>query len=821
MKMTLLKLFAKSYASTLKPNRWVCCLALLLTITAAATCFSADTHELVLQNSLGLSVEVNTKTGMYFVKYKGQLWFGPGLVSVLAKNRWYRSANIKYPEPAVYERQQGSLALEETQSRSGSDGLGSYDDIQLTWEVPADEIRLITGFKLYRDKPYLVFTQQFPNGFKNYASGDWIRPSVVFPQFLPDIESSRHDLYSWVTGGLDTHRFAYGPATSLSGTVDVLLLSDSEYNTAILSPFANYLVATQQNAPVATMDESDATKGTINCGIEGLIQNIPSGFKHEHILVVGNGVASTFRMWGSVLLEKAGKKVPSKYEGDNMKYPTYWDDYGAYYREHGFKEDGYATYEDIVLGIAEDAKKHGLRIGAYQVQDSDQMLLDQGLFEPRPDLFPHGLKWLHEKLSAPLEAYVAWIAPGGPYRKKYPLFETPKGNILGWPSGSMGDIFYSEEYWRDTANRLADWGAILLQQDYMSSYEGDPVMMADLNRMNTYYKNEAKALEAKGITMQYCMTLPRNVMESTENPIVISLQASRDHHVYTAEPNPEQRDDDPYVWKHLLFASALYGAVGLWPSRDNIQTVADPNAFEDILIANMMGGEIQLGHRIGECNFDLVRKTYREGDGLLLKPDHPIVPLDRCYHEGCAAGYTESDRDGHRWFYVVSFPISGHLSEFKVADIGVENKGKWVVYDYDSGSASLADPATPIYIKNEGKHQFLVIAPVFENGIAVLGDTDKFVTLADMRIQSVKAQGSMVQVGVISDSSHNPIVTGYASKPPSGVESEGRPLAERSSPDRVRAEKSGWYWDPETKLWFVKMDFGAQSGMGTKTFKIF
>jgi hypothetical protein len=819
--MTSLKPFARSYDSTLKPNRSVCCLVLLLTITAAETCLWADTRRLALQNSVGLSVEFDAKTGMYFVKYKAQLWFGPGFVSVLAKNRWYRSANTKYPEPTVYKRPQGTLVLAETQSRSGSDRLGAYDDIRLTWHVLGEEIRVITGFRLYRDKPYLVFTQEFPNGFKNYASGNWITPSVVFPQFLPDIESSRHDLYSWVSGGLDTHRFAYGPATSLGGTVDVLVVSDNEYNTAILSPFANYLVATQQNTPVATMDESDATKGTINCGIEGMIQNIPRGFEHEHILVVGQGVESTFRIWGDVLLARAGKKVPSKYADDNMRYVTYWDDYGAYYREHGFKEDGYATYEDIILGIAGDAKKHGLRIGAYQVQDSDQMLLDKGLFEPRPDLFPHGLKWLHEQLGAPLEAYVAWIAPGGPYRKKYSFFETPKGNILGWPSGSMGDIFYSADYWRDTANKLTDWGAILLQQDYMSSYEGDPVMMADLDRMNLYYKNEAKALQEKGIKMQYCMTLPRNIMQSTENPIVLSLQASRDHHVYTAEPKPEQRDDDPYVWKHLLFASALYGAVGLWPSRDNIQTVADPNAFEDVLIANMMGGEIQLGHRIGECNFDLVRKTYREGDGLLLKPDRPLVPLDRCYHENCAAGYTESEKDGHQWFYVVSFPISGYLSDFKVADIGVESKGKWVVYDYDSGSVSLVDPLTPIYLKRDGKHQFLVIAPLFENGIAVLGDTDKFVTMADMRIQAVEAQGSAVQVGVISDPSHSPIVTGYASKQPSEVESEGRPLPDLSSPDRIKAAQSGWCWDPETKLWFVKMDFGSAPGIGTKTFTIF
>jgi len=170
--------------------------------------------------------------------------------------------------------------------------------------------------------------------------------------------------------------------------------------------------------------------------------------------------------------------------------------------------------------------------------------------------------------------------------------------------------------------------------------------------------------------MQYGMQLPRNIMESTENPIVVSVQGSWDHHI----PTPDQ-DDDPYVWKHLIFTSALYGAVGIWPSRDNIQTVADANAFEDVLLANLLGGEIQLEHKIGECNLDLVRKTYREGDELVLKADHPIRPLDRCYLEGCAVGYTTSQRKGQEWFYVLSLPRAGYLRAFSVSDLGLGGGG--------------------------------------------------------------------------------------------------------------------------------------------------
>jgi hypothetical protein len=492
---------------------------------------------------------------------------------------------------------------------------------------------------------------------------------------------------------------------------------------------------------------------------------------------------------------------------------VYWDDYGAYYREHGFKEERFNSYEDIIIGVSQDAKRHGLKIGAYQVQDLDQLRYKEGLFEPRADMFPHGFAWLHEKLGAPLEAYTAWLFPNGPYRKKYPFFATPQGLV---PDRSLGDVFYSLEYWRDTAERLAAWGATLLQQDFQSVYEGDAEMMSGIDKMNQYFQNMAKALQEKNLTMQYCMQLPRNILQSTENPIVTSLQGSWDHHVPSAGPHQQSPDDDPYVWKHLIFTSAFYGAVGIWPSRDNIQTVADPNAYEDVLLANLLGGEIQLGHRIGECNFDLVRKTCREGDGLILKPDRPITPIDRCYLEGGAVGYTESCHNGNAWYYVLSLPAAGYLSEFCPQDLG--GTGRWAVYNHGSRQVSIVDAASPIALRRGVKHEYLVLAPLFESEVAVFGDVEKFVTMADMRIASAEAARAGLRVGVVSNQEWNPVTVGYAAQRPAGVEAGDAKLKALTSLDRLTAAKSGWFWDHLTKLWHVKVDFGGLHQMTTKSF---
>ncbi|HEV2268446.1 MAG TPA: hypothetical protein VGR92_03210 [Steroidobacteraceae bacterium] len=773
---------------------------------------------IVLASPSGLALRMDLQDGSYTVTDKGKSWLGKGIVSVLVGTHWYRSAAVRWPETDSYGQQPAKLILTGDSRKAGADRLGAYEEVDLTWSVPRSGIRLITSFRLYQSKPYVVFTQTLPDGFKHYATGKWTVPRVVFPQFLPWMGDARQDLYSWVSGGLDTQRFSYGPAGSLGGTVDVLLLSDQSLDAMVLSPFSNYLVATQQSRPVATETETDQAKATIDCGIEGLIPELPAGFTQSNILVAGAGITDTLRAWGHVLLQGAGKPVPSKYTGATMKYPTYWDDYGSYYREHGFKETGFKTYEDIILGVARDAKAHGLRIGAYEIDDSDQMLFTKGLFEPRPDLFPHGLRWLHQQLGAPLEAYTSWVAPGGPYRRKYEYYAAGTGNLFGWPEGTMGDVFYGKRYWHDTAEKLSSWGAALLQQDYLSNYDGNPVMMGGLDRMERYLQNEASALAEKGIFMQYCMTLPRNIMQSTENPIVISLQGGSDHHVYMAEPQPVHRDDDPYNWKQMMFGSALYSAVGLWPSRDNIQTVADPNALENLLFANLLGGEIQLGHRIGEANFALIAKTYREGDGLILKPDRPIVPLDSCYESGCAVGDTFSQHGDKKWFYILSFPPAGPVPTMTMEDLGTS--GNWYLYDYDLGVGKVVSASAPIPLRKEGKHQYLIAAALFGNGMTVLGDCSKFVTMADERVPAVRLAGSSLMISIESDSAKSPIITGYSKTLPSIVRADHGSLGEVSSLSRLRSLPSGWFWDPETGLWYVKVDFSGAKDMTTKTFTI-
>jgi hypothetical protein len=113
-----------------------------------------------------------------------------------------------------------------------------------------------------------------------------------------------------------------------------------------------------------------------------------------------------------------------------------------------------------------------------------------------------------------------------------------------------------------------------------------------------------------------------------------------------------------------------------------------------------------------------------------------------------------------------------------------------------------------------------VVAPLLTNGMAVIGDAEKFVTMAEMRIPTVEVTGDGLRVGVVSNHEWNPITVGYAGQPPVGVEVGNEKLEEASSLARLQAAKSGWFWDHQTNLWHVKLDFGGVQEMTAGSFYI-
>jgi hypothetical protein len=194
------------------------------------------------------------------------------------------------------------------------------------------------------------------------------------------------------------------------------------------------------------------------------------------------------------------------------------------------------------------------------------------------------------------------------------------------------------------------------------------------------------------------------------------------------------------------------------------------------------------------------------------------VPIDRCYQLGCSAGYSQSDLGGNSWYYLLSLPSAGYLPYFSPADLGVT--GETLVYDWDTGVACRRQAKESIPLAEEAKHQYFVVAPILTSGMAIIGDTSKFVTMADKRISLVESDARTARVGVIASAEYSPIISGYSKSRPAMVESDSGQLPALSSLDRLRKANSGWFWDYQSRIWHVKLDFSDSPAMLDRTFRI-
>jgi hypothetical protein len=190
---------------------------------------------------------------------------------------------------------------------------------------------------------------------------------------------------------------------------------------------------------------------------------------------------------------------------------------------------------------------------------------------------------------------------------------------------------------------------------------------------------------------------------------------------------------------------------------------------------------VGVGDEISLADPGLLRRTCRS-DGVLLKPDHPAAPLDGMFlpHSRPFLVSTVSNRDNiGRWTYLAGFHIARNHPQRDEADelfslfaydgddpgtmfvwpdliddwsvdlpveLGIE--GPVVAYDWRTGEARVVDgPVLELHAFTDlYDHALVVLAPILSNGLALLGETGKFVTMADRRFLDIKVERDAVVV---------------------------------------------------------------------------
>jgi hypothetical protein len=319
-------------------------------------------------------------------------------------------------------------------------------------------------------------------------------------------------------------------------------------------------------------------------------------------------------------------------------------------------------------------------------------------------------------------------------------------------------VITDPRFWSSTMDYLKSAGVVTYEQDWLSDGAQPDYNLTD---PNAFLGGMAASAAADGITLQYCMPLPRDYLQSTLYPNLVTTRVS----------------DDGFgraKWDEYLLGSRLASALGESPWSDVFMSTQT----DSLVLSTLSGGMVGVGDPIGKENWTNLAQSVRP-DGVIVKPDAPIVPDDQTYLGMAAAvkpamvAGTYSQHGALRDAYVFAYARNGQPSEsvtFSPAEFGVS--GNAYVYDYFTGKGTLVAAGTN-FTDAVGAGSYYVIAPVGRSGIAFLGDAGKFVSVGAQRIAQLDDNGAVQATVTFAPGEGAVTLHGYAPAAPTATARDG------------------------------------------------
>lgn len=461
---------------------------------------------------------------------------------------------------------------------AGSDGLGVYRETSFAYQSGGSRRAAI---RVYDASPVAVFTDTYVDAAANANPFPAISDYPRLPYLLSHQGTFGEYQLNSVNNAADSPWFFFDEA---AGT---FVLSAADH--------------VQQAATTL-----DANK-TLVAGVASSITELPAGFSKQTILTATRGIGATYRAWGNALTALAGKRRPPNDRGVILAKLGYWTDHGAVY---------YYTYErslgytGTLQAVADEwaAKRIPfayLQLDSWWYPKGPQAQWNSSdgeyLYTADTELFPYGLAAFQRQIDVPLITHARWIDPSSPYHQQYAM---------------SGEVIIDPAFWRTTMSYLREAGVVVYEQDWLSA-GAQPVQ--NLTDPDAFFGNMASAAAADGLDMQYCMPLPRDYLQTINYDNLTTIRVSDDRF-------------EPGKWNTFLYDSQLAGALGVWPWCDVFMSTETTN----LLLANLSAGPVGVGDGLGQENPDNLFQVVRY-DGVIVKPDTPIVPTDATYI-GEAAG---------------------------------------------------------------------------------------------------------------------------------------------------------------------------------------
>jgi hypothetical protein len=612
---------------------------------------------------------------------------------------------------------------------SGTDGIGPYGEVTFAFHDSSDKTASI---RAYDAAPIVLFTVNYVDGANNAPS---------FPIFTTVPQLPYHVTYSDL-------EFAPESFTDLTADSPFVFFDDAA-DTFILSAATHFMNAS------TTLSSS----GALSSGIDPSIALLPAGFTYRAILVADQGINTAYETWGHALTGLSGKKRPANDATPNLERFGYWTDNGAYYY---YQYDTAKGYPGTLLAVRDSFSALGIPL-AYMQLDSwwypkgpqqDWAAKQNGLYTYTADtaLFASGLTSFQQSLGLPLVTHARWIDQSSPYRSEYAI----SNNVSIDPS-----------YWAKIGDYIKGGGVTTYEQDWLNVAALPKT--DNLHDQDAFLDDMASAMASRGITMQYCMPLPRHFLQSTKYDNLLTTRVSTDRFGSSR-------------YRDFFYVSLLAKSLGEWPWADVFYS-SEP---DNVLLATLSAGIVGVGDQIGTTDSTTLFRSIRP-DGVIVKPDWPIVPTDQTFLNDAKGvdtplvAATFTDFGGMRASYVYAFSATSNgPASFSPAALGYS--GKVFVFNYFLDTGKLVDASAPYSEALMGGRSYYLVVPVGPSGIAMLGDQVKFASLGKKRITQLSDDGSIKVSVSFAAGEQSVTLRGYAPSAPNASATTGSVAGVRYHP---------------------------------------
>ena len=143
----------------------------------------------------------------------------------------------------------------------------------------------------------------------------------------------------------------------------------------------------------------------------------------------------------------------------------------------------------------------------------------------------------------------------------------------------------------------------------------------------------------------------------------------------------------------FLYVSRLASSMGIWPWVDVFMSTQ----LQNLLLSDLSAGPVATGDAIGDESASNLLLALR-GDGVIVKPDLPIVPTDASFiAESAKSGVpliaSTTSNNGVKTTYAVAIQRSGSSNttfSLSKSDLGITTSAYF--YNYFTQTATLVQP---------------------------------------------------------------------------------------------------------------------------------